>query len=382
MTGGVLLAVHLSVRIMPQYDTEERLHSLTQWDADAISELASVSRLRIWAFAPNSTFGPGILGGLTRLRNLQFLAFNGSELESENLRAVAQFASLRRIDLKNCRFGPDDFAWLCEQWATGACPKLNEIWLEGTTIGDQELRALGKVERGRWIILSNTPISDAGVEYLTGIKKLETLWLQNTRVTETGILKLAVLRKLSIVVLEDKKQSEKVRDQLFQAQMALQKSKKPLGQAQLDDADKRLREFLASMEDWERSAYARAQEIENRHKAARPQSNVLSEAEWSETQQFWSDIRAQKADLAPKFCSRKLLERGAGGTDSYGDPPRYQRAKEWTDVEMPSKKKVIFYGDGTSSIDSKRRYTMVWEDGQWKLDEVQWWSGGWKREIV
>lgn len=365
---------------MNQEELEAQLQGVKQWDRGKMGELASLSRLRLWKFADGAQFEANTFGELSRLKILQFLAFENSELEGDNLRSLPRLPLLRRLDLKGCRFAADDFAFLCEQWAQGACPKLSEVWLAGASVGDDELRALGRIERLRWLILDDTAISDAGLESLHTIPKLETLWLRNTPVTDEGVLGLAVLPRLSIVVLSDPERSKDIRARLFEAQVALKKSKKSVNQTQVEAASLRLHAFLGEMEAWELSAYERAQDIEKRHKAARPQSNVMSDAEAEENDVFWSDINEQKSVLAARFCSQKLLERGAGNAGSYGNPPHFEQQKEWIDVETPSKKRTIFYGEGR--MQEKRRYIMVLEEGEWKLDEVQWWSGGWKRDIV
>ncbi|BCM92481.1 hypothetical protein IAD21_04361 [Abditibacteriota bacterium] len=356
---------------MSPYENKARLLSLKHWDADAVRELTSLTNFDIWTFEPQATFEAGVLGELTRPRQWRFLSIHDSELERGNLRALAIHSSLRRLDLKGCRFDVVDFVWLCEQLAAGACPKLTEFWLEGTPIGDEEMRALGKIERLRQLDLSGTAVSDAGLSHLLGLKNLNRLSYRNTHVSEVGIMSLAALPRLN-----------GLNGEFFLAQIAAKKSKKPLDQVQLAVAGGRLRDFLADMEDWERAAYKRAKDIEKRYKALRPKFNEFSEAESREDEQFWLDIREQKAAIVQRYCSQKLLGRGAAFVGSYGNPPRFQRISDWIDFETPSKKKTIFYGEGRSSFNGKRRYTMILEKGEWKLDEVQWWSGGWKRDMV
>lgn len=367
---------------MNQSEREAQLRPLQLWDARAMTELASLSRLRLWKFAAKSSFETGILSELSRLPILQFLSFEESEIESASLRALATIASLRRLDLKGCRFAAEDFNFLCEQWARGACPRLQEVWLEGTVIGDDELQTLGRVERLRSLDLKNTTISDVGLKHLHGLKKLNWLFLLNTSVSDAGVMELAVLPQLSGVGPSDGTTAKKVGERLFLAQVALKKSTKPINRTQLDAADARLRAFLEEREVWEREAYRLAMEIRKRHEATRPNPHEGSPAEIIEEQEFWRNLNAQKAAIAARYCSQKLLVQGAGRADSYGNPPWFQRADRWLDYETPSRQKTIFYGSGRSNSDSKRRYTLVLEDGDWKLNEVQWWSGGWKRDIV
>ena len=367
---------------MNQTSSQQHLSTLQTWNTAAIRELCSIHQLKMWGFAPHSTFEPEVLGGLANVSGLQILGFRDSNLSQGDLLNLARLESLQQLDLKACRFDPADLRSLCDEWARGECPLIASLWLEATAIGDEELRSIGQIESLQTLILSHTRVTDAGLEHLRGLKKLKTLWLRNTNVSEDGVLQLAVLPRLTNVVLSSAHKSEQLREGLFRAQVALQKSKKPLNQEQLAASDAPLRAFLGEMEDWERTAYRRASDIEKRHKAERPLPHQMSDAEAQQNTEFWRDINAQKSDIAVRYCSQKLLSRGAGRAGSYGNPPQFQRIGEWMDFETPSKQKTIFYGLVRSTINDKRRYTLVLEDDQWKLDEVQRWSGGWKRDTV
>ncbi|BCM92480.1 hypothetical protein IAD21_04360 [Abditibacteriota bacterium] len=360
---------------MNQSEREAQLREVVAWDAKAIGELASLSRLRVWSFAPNSTFEPGILGELVRLPKLQYLSFQGSKLESENLRSLAKLASLRSLNLKECRFGADDFNFLCEQFANGTCPKLQEIYLDGASIGEEELRALGKVERLCGLNLSNNAISDAGLEHLSGLKKLETLCVQNTRVTEAGVLRLAVLPHLSTIILGNQKDSEKICQKLFLAQVALQKSNVPLDSAQLQAAEEQLRGFLAEMERWELDTGTRLGELVRSHKTVGDFNRAIKKLN--------IEVGARRAAIVARYCSRKLqtpivIYDNLSGLVS--NLPQFRGSVEWIDTETPTRKKTYFYAEGFVHMVIKRRYTLIFEGGEWKLDKVQYWKGGWRRE--
>ncbi len=359
---------------------EAQLSEVKEWGADRVGELVALSRfIRLWKFAPGSQFAPGVLRALAQLRKLEFLYFDGGDLERNNLLAFADIPLLRRLHLQNCRFDADDLTALCSKFAAGSAPKLQDLWLENTPTTDEDLKAVGKIERLRWLILSGTQVTDAGLEHLHSLKKLEVLWLHGTKVSDAGVLRLVVLPRLTALVTAGTSCSPNIYDQLFEARLAKSKSKKPVNTAQVESADKVLRAFIGQMENWERDANTHASDIRERHKSTRPHPNTGSDAEAKEDAEFWRDLSAQKADIVGRFCSQKLLTRGVGFAGGYGNPPRFEtKLAVWFDVETPSKTKTVFYGSGRTS---QRRYTMILDGSEWKLDEVQRWSGNWIRDF-
>lgn len=365
------------------YDWQQELASKTQWSGADVEQLALIRpRFSMWAFAPNSVFEDGALSPLEGMTQLRSLSFRDSTLTRDNLLVLTRLPTLYRLDLHGCRFTPNDFALFCQALAAGSSPKLSELWLENTLIGDDDLLPLGKIEQLRWLILSGTKITDSGMEHLQLLQKLETLWLDRTHLSNDGVLQLAVLPRLTGMPTRETACSPDIQDQLFRAQVALQKSNKSVDAGQAAAADQRLRDFLREREDWERAAYQRANAIEKQFRPQRPQSNVYSEAEGIASGEFWRELNVQKSALAERFCTQKLLARGAGCAGSYGNPPEYEAFKgDWIATETPSKTKTVFTGEGGITR-GKRRYTMKWENEEWRLDEVQWWSGGWKRDHV
>ncbi len=363
-------------------ELQTELEAKTQWTRADVERLAQTRPFN-WHFADGVVFNAAALSALDGARRLSFLAFRGSRLSRENLLAVSRLPKLVRLDLHGCTFDADDFADLCDALAADtAAPKFSELWLEDTAIDDNDLREIGKIPGLRWLILSGTKVTDAGLAHLHGLQKLETLWLDRTGVTDDGVLGLAGLPKMSIVVARETACASDIKERLFAAQTELKKSKKPLNQEQVRAADARLRAFLQAMYDWETAAYNRAQESEKQFRAQRPQSNVLSADESAADKVFWREIGKQKAQIANEFCTEKLLARGAARAGSYGNPPAFAVPEgDWIATETPSKTKTVFTGEGRDP-DGKRRYTLKWEKETWRLDDVQWWSGGWKRDYV
>lgn len=364
-------------------DLQKELYTRTNWDRTCLERLVASRSVGTGAsFAPGSVFADGCLAPLADVSRLALVAFRDSELSRDNLLTLTRLPAVVRIDLYGCRFRADDFAAFCDALAGGGSPKLSELWLENTAVTDDDLTFIGRIERLRWLILSGTRITDAGLTNLLPLKKLETLWLERLPITDEGVLRLAALPKLTGLPTRETNCSTDIGDKLFRAQVALQKSKTPTNDAQVEAADERLREFLRAMEAWERAAYARAGEIEKEYRAQRHQPNVYSEAEGRANEIFWREINEQKAAIAERFCSRSLLARGAGRAGSYGSPPRLiAPTGDWIATETPSKTKTVFTGESSSPGDY-RRYTMKYENDEWRVDEVQWWAGGWKRDPV
>ena len=355
-------------------ERKERLRILKSWGVSAMADLSCLPRLRSWSFAPGATFEPYVLNGLARWPDLQHLSFQNSDLSRDDLLSLALRDSLKHLDLKECRFDLADFRLLCDEWARGACPHLAALWLEATAIGDEELRAMGQIERLQTLVLSHTQISDVGLAHLRGLKKLETLWLRNSNVSDDGVLRLAVLPRLTYVVLGSVHRSEQLNNRLFRAQVALQKSEAPLDAAQLQAADARLRAFLRDMEKWERDTWSRHGELRSRFSPLRDFSH--------EVEKLRIESIAPRAAIITRYCSRKLQTRSLAHFVQYNPLPQFQTPTDWIDAETPTKKNTLFYGEGRVPKVDKRRYTLVLEDGEWKLDAVHRWNATWRREYL
>ncbi len=79
---------------------------------------------------------------------------------------------------------------LCRRIA--AMPKLVQLYLDDSTIGDEGLAELAQSRTIYTLTLHRTAVSDAGLAHLAGLKSLKTLLLPGTRVTKAGVDRLAV----------------------------------------------------------------------------------------------------------------------------------------------------------------------------------------------
>lgn len=363
---------------------QSELEARMQWSRADVAQLAA-GRPRTWTFRAGATFDDGALSALEGLPRLVFLALRDSDLSRDNLLSLARLPALRRLDLQGCRFDSLALEAFCDQLEEIPLPKLRELWLENCFLHDENLSALGKIGRLQWLILSGNPISDAGLQHLRSLRKLETLWLDRTPISDAGVLALCVLPILTGVVTRETACSPDISDQLFAAQLALQLSRKPLNPAQVEAAEVRLRGFLRAYEAWERDVVDRSEALEARFRLLRPLSNVFAEGEWEEHERFFQDIEAVKTDIAARFCSARLISRGVGAVQSYTTtPPPPVSEVSWLLVNTPSRTKTLFVAPRPSPesgvYGNARRFTMICEAGEWRLDEVQWWSGGWKRD--
>ena len=332
-------------------------------------------------FAPEGTFDEDALAGLSGAARLPYVVFDGSPLSRANLLALADLPTTSWLVLRKCQFEGPDFVAFCEALSRGGSPKLTGVRLDDTPVGDEELRALAAVTRLKMLVLDGTRVTDAGLALLLSLTKLELLGLNRTQVSDAGVLALASLPKVVVGLAEQNGWSPDTAETFFRAQLALVLAKKKRDPAQLEAADAVLRPFLHEMEAWERSVWGRARAIEEKYKAARPYPSTLAPDEVPETEALWAVMNEEKAALVDKYCSIGLLARGAGRAGSYGDPPNFEAQRgDWMGSETPSPITTIFYGPGRNGW--HRRYTLKLELRRWKVDEVQRWMSGWKRDMV
>ena len=74
--------------------------------------------------------------------------------------------------------------------------KLEELDLNGTSIGDAGVASLSSLTNLTWLDLGGTSIGDAGVAELTSLTKLEELNLHSTSIGDAGVASLSSLTKL------------------------------------------------------------------------------------------------------------------------------------------------------------------------------------------
>jgi serine/threonine protein kinase/Leucine-rich repeat (LRR) protein len=78
-------------------------------------------------------------------------------------------------------------------------PTLENFHLDGTSIGDDGLVALGTLPKIKYLTLGNTHITPKGFKYLAKFSSLETLWLEDLDLTNADLAKLPVFPKLGAI---------------------------------------------------------------------------------------------------------------------------------------------------------------------------------------
>ena len=85
----------------------------------------------------------------------------------------------------------------------GSLPKLERLYLDGTSITDSDLVHLKHLTGLRLLLLTNTEVTDAGLVHLRGLTKLLRLDLGGTEITGQGLIHLKELTDLENLGLID-----------------------------------------------------------------------------------------------------------------------------------------------------------------------------------
>ena len=85
----------------------------------------------------------------------------------------------------------------------------SHIYLEETSVEDQDLGSLGGMTQITHIDLTDTRISDDGLAKLTNLPKLEKLILTGTQVTDAGLMSLTQSTRPQILVLKNTRITDK-----------------------------------------------------------------------------------------------------------------------------------------------------------------------------
>ena len=136
-----------------------------------------------------------LLADVCELRQLRWLALNGTHITDSGLEAAVDLPHLERLWLSHTRIG--DAAM--EQVAR--MHELQQLFLDGTEVTDAGLERLIALPRLRLLSLLDLPISDAGVRYLQPLSELRSLLLDSTRVGDDGLRQISELRNLETLSL-------------------------------------------------------------------------------------------------------------------------------------------------------------------------------------
>jgi hypothetical protein len=93
-----------------------------------------------------------------------------------------------------------------------------------------------------------------------------------------------------------------------------------------------------------------------------------------ESHQMFQEALEQKRELFKRYCTTKERKFNFG---SMSDPSEYDPEKEQIlDIVFTGNTKAIVLTHSTSFTDERRRYVLMREAGEWRVDNMQWksWS--------
>lgn len=138
--------------------------------------LPRLHRLELWSTGISDE-GLRFLSGFSQLR---FLVLSDTALIGTGLSHLT-CDSLEILRLSKCRgiseMGAPEIARF---------KNLKELWLDGTSVGDDALRSLGTLQSLVFLKLDDTYVTDVGMAHLTRLTNLKTIALRNTAVSECG----------------------------------------------------------------------------------------------------------------------------------------------------------------------------------------------------
>jgi len=115
-------------------------------------------------------------------QRLRVQCAGADEVKNEHVRLLRPLAPrIGELDLGNTRVGDEGLRVL------RLMDRLTRLHLERTRTTDEGLEHVGPVQTLTYLNLFDTAVSDQGLEHLTGLTKLETLFLGQTDVTDEGV---------------------------------------------------------------------------------------------------------------------------------------------------------------------------------------------------
>lgn len=139
------------------------------------------------------------LASLRRLPSLRLLTVGKDSISpaegSPDFEFLSRMKQLEVFSIGVPQFGDVQMKWLAQ------CPKLTQVFLYGTSIGDNGLAALAGLNDLEMLGIARTPITDAGLVHLSKLPRLAYVSLNETHVSDAGLKQLAAIRTLTEVEL-------------------------------------------------------------------------------------------------------------------------------------------------------------------------------------
>ncbi len=285
----------------------------------------------------------------------------------DEMKQIAQSKKLLGISFVNCPVKDEDILQI------STLPKLVNVLLENTKITDKSLEYLANLPSLKCLFITKADLTGSGFKYFESNKKIECIWACSTKLDNENLKHFAKIPKLGILVINDTlitleglfaiadnpRIKVVAKDILTTDQIELFESEqRKLAKKNLmtDDNDielakKTLLAFFEAMTDWEKYA------------------NKVG---------FTEDLQVKCKEIFKQFCIDKPRAGYRPDGLHFSGAPDYTYGQEkFIDTEQASKNRIYFYTK--DNIDFHYRYILIKKGSQWKIDERQWKSGGWKK---
>lgn len=132
-----------------------------------------------------------------RLQHLRHFGIKSNFVTSQQLRELPSLAKLQDLYLEGASFGDDGLAVLAE------CGEMRGLTLIAPKMTDAGLKQVNELKKLKSLSLSSPLVTDSGLSQLQVVRQLEELILHLPAATDTGVLALPTPAKLTSLVLLD-----------------------------------------------------------------------------------------------------------------------------------------------------------------------------------
>ena len=136
------------------------------------------------------------LANLSVLTELEGLSLRGTDITDAGVESLSNLENLRVINISETKVGDSGFAVL------SALPRLKEVKATATSISNAGVRKLTSSALTH-LTLNDTSIDDEAMEFVAKLEELQLLCLRGTNVTDLGIKRIRQLQNLQSVNLCD-----------------------------------------------------------------------------------------------------------------------------------------------------------------------------------
>lgn len=155
-------------------------------DNDGVKTILEVETLRDLSLN-HGRFDDGIWESLGKCPKLRSLSVRSAAITGKGISALKGCTDLSQLYLFECPLGKGVGE------SVARIPALWSLYLNGSTIGDDEIAPLAEMKTLNWLTLSGTTVGDAGLLKLAPSKSLRNVTTVTTKVTKEGVEKLKKL---------------------------------------------------------------------------------------------------------------------------------------------------------------------------------------------